>query len=360
MFMPLILIVEDNESVLDELVLGLELRGYEVIASQNGRVALDYLEDMMTQPDLIMSDISMPEISGYQLLEQVQTRWADIPFIFLTGFASLEDIRKGKQLGADDYIVKPFEIDDVVIAIENKLRRLHQWRNSTSQQVKMVRQELLTLIQGEINVSQSDIQLMIEELESMPSEFSYRALEALRQQARSINRLVEQIVLLTKMDRGYFKHDYEAQLGRYKISTILEAVFTGLREEFNEESLVLRYEPNDISVVGIQELLIAAFTEVLRNAFLFSIEEPVVAINTRIQGAFIVVRILDHGVGITEADLPYVWERFVRLYPTGKPQQGAGVGLSIAYQCLQLHNGSISIESRPNVGTVVTLSFRVA
>jgi signal transduction histidine kinase len=357
--MPHILVVEDNPSVLEEIVFNLEMKGFQVVQATNGRAALDYLESGRTLPDVIVSDISMPEMSGYQLLEQMQKRWADIPFIFLTAFASQDDIRAGKQLGADDYIVKPFDVKDLIIAIENKLRRLQQWRNSTSLQIQSARQELLTLIQGEVGILQSDIQLVLEDLEALPSEFSYKALEAIKKQTYSINRLIEHIVLLTKMDRGYFKQYYEEQAHLCKLYPIIGRVCEALKQEFSEDNISFRYEQNEVSVVGLDELLALIFNEVLRNALLFSPNEQTVAINVKSNEQVAIIKVMDHGMGIAERNLPHVWDRFSQFYRTGKPQQGAGLGLSVAYQCLHLHNGNVTIESRPNVGTVVTLYLPV-
>jgi two-component system, sensor histidine kinase and response regulator len=353
--MPRILVVEDNASVLEEVVYGLEMSGFQVVQATNGRAALDYLESARTSPDIIVSDISMPEMTGYQLLEQVQKRWADIPFIFLTAYASHEDVRTGKQLGADDYIVKPFEVKDLIIAIENKLRRLQQWRSSTSQQIQSARQELLTLIQGEVGILQSDIQLVLEDLEALPSEFSYKALDAIKKQTYSINRLVKQIVLLTKMDRGYFKQYYEEQAHRCKLYPIIEMVCETLKQEFAEDKVSFHYEQNEVSVVGLAELLALIFNEVLRNALLFSSNEQTVAISVKVNQQVAVIKVVDRGMGIAEKNLPHVWDRFNQFYRTGKPQQGAGLGLAVAYQCLRLHGGNATIESRPNVGTIVTL-----
>lgn len=120
---PVILLVEDNLPILEELQLLLEFSHYEVITATNGKKALDRLRNSEIIPNLIISDIMMPEMDGYELFKRVSTnsRWYHIPFLFLTALSSPNDIRLGKMLGVDDYIIKPFKEEDLLASIAGKL-----------------------------------------------------------------------------------------------------------------------------------------------------------------------------------------------------------------------------------------------
>lgn len=124
---PVLLIVEDNLDVLYNLKLTLEFNGYEVITAENGIKAIEILSNLNTPnlPNLIISDIMMPEMNGYDFFKRVSENlvWNSIPFIFLTAKTSPQDIRFGKMLGVDDYLVKPFKEEDLLASIAGKISR---------------------------------------------------------------------------------------------------------------------------------------------------------------------------------------------------------------------------------------------
>jgi CheY-like chemotaxis protein len=125
MLKSLILLVEDEKDILRITTTTLEIRGYDVITAINGADALKLLSGLERLPDLIISDVMMPIMDGYDLFKNVSTdlRFSQIPFIFLTAYSAPKDVRFGKMLGVDDYITKPFTTEDFYAAIEGKLIR---------------------------------------------------------------------------------------------------------------------------------------------------------------------------------------------------------------------------------------------
>ncbi len=122
-----ILIVDDNPRLLTAVQQVLEGEGYHVLTATDGLEALTLMQQ--TRPDLIIADIAMPRMNGYQLYERVSQNpnWVMIPFIFLTARGLDSDIRYGKEIGVDDYLVKPVEPDDLLAATRGKLKRARQW-----------------------------------------------------------------------------------------------------------------------------------------------------------------------------------------------------------------------------------------
>jgi DNA-binding NarL/FixJ family response regulator len=121
-----ILVVEDDPGARSAIEDLLQLHGYKVRTARDGLEALEIMHKQT--PDLILADILMPGMNGYQFYLRVQSRpdWLWIPFIFLTAKGSLEDIRMGREMGVDDYIVKPFEPEDLLAAITGRLERFEQ------------------------------------------------------------------------------------------------------------------------------------------------------------------------------------------------------------------------------------------
>ncbi len=121
-----ILVVDDQTELLLGIQLTLEAAGYRVLLAQDGHLALELL---LHEPvDLILADIAMPEMNGYQLYEKVRadSRLVQVQFVFLTARAMASDIRYGKALGADDYLTKPVKPEDLLAAIEGRLRRARE------------------------------------------------------------------------------------------------------------------------------------------------------------------------------------------------------------------------------------------
>ncbi len=122
---PLIFVVDDNLVLLKNLRHLLEVNYYDVITANNGKIALELLSTPKRIPEIIISDITMPEMDGYDLFEAVSNNdmLNHIPFIFLTGLNTPDDVRFGKILGVDDYLTKPFAIEDLLAIIAGKISR---------------------------------------------------------------------------------------------------------------------------------------------------------------------------------------------------------------------------------------------
>ena len=118
-----ILVIEDNEEVREVLEEVLELSGYEVHSAENGMDGVELA--LSNPPDLILCDVMMPKLDGFGVLNILGRKpaTADIPFIFLTAKAEKSDFRRGMNLGADDYITKPFYKDDLLSVIETRLKK---------------------------------------------------------------------------------------------------------------------------------------------------------------------------------------------------------------------------------------------
>ncbi|TFG22180.1 MAG: response regulator [Promethearchaeota archaeon] len=136
---PFILVVEDNVDLLFNLDLILKSNDYRTLLAKNGIDAIEKLEKANQQPDIIISDILMPKMNGYEFFQHISNdpRWSSIPFIFLTARAAQKEVRLGKLLGADDYITKPFEEKDLLAAISGRLNRI--------QRIEKINEKLLNL-----------------------------------------------------------------------------------------------------------------------------------------------------------------------------------------------------------------------
>lgn len=121
--MKKILTIEDEKVSRTLLMNVLKAQSFQAIGAENGRVGVELANEY--QPDLILCDIMMPEMNGYEVLKALQEnpKTATIPFIFLTGKTQRDDVRRGMQLGADDYLMKPFDLDELLGAIATRFKK---------------------------------------------------------------------------------------------------------------------------------------------------------------------------------------------------------------------------------------------
>ncbi|MBE9129987.1 MULTISPECIES: response regulator transcription factor [unclassified Coleofasciculus] len=119
--MKKILIIEDESFIRDNLIELLEIEGFEAIGAENGNIGVQKAKDY--QPDLILCDVMMPELNGYGVLESLRQDSAteNIPFMFLTASADKGNLQKIRELGINDYILKPFNVDKFLVVIADRL-----------------------------------------------------------------------------------------------------------------------------------------------------------------------------------------------------------------------------------------------
>lgn len=125
--MKRLLLAEDDFDFAAILKQYLELHQFEVIWAENGEIALDYFKNQAF--DICIFDVMMPKMDGFSLAEKIITINPEIPFIFLTARKLKEDKIIGLKLGADDYIIKPFEVDELILRLQNILKRIEQKRS---------------------------------------------------------------------------------------------------------------------------------------------------------------------------------------------------------------------------------------
>lgn len=149
-----ILIVDDEERIRELIKMNLELAGYECSEAEDGEAAIEKMKEM--KPDLALLDIMLPKKNGYEIAEDFIK--ADIPIIFLTAKDSVVDKVKGLKLGADDYIVKPFESMELLARIEAVLRR--KGKDNEEFEFKGVKINFLT---REVKVNNEPVEMTAQE-----------------------------------------------------------------------------------------------------------------------------------------------------------------------------------------------------
>jgi two-component system, sensor histidine kinase and response regulator len=360
---PRILVVEDNEALLTILQDILLQEGYAVDAVSGAALALKVMEGV--RPDLIVSDIVMPNMDGYAFCERVRARpeWAAIPFIFVSAKTDKDDVLKAKELGAEDYIVKPFGRDELVLAVRARIKRAQAIRQSMDAEFERLRQEITRVLSHELRTPLSILLLHtepgLEQIGSLGPERLSELLTGIRQGAQRLNRLSEDLLLLVALDTGQAaqEHARDAKV-RDDLGSIIENTVAHYQPQAAAQAVTVQVKiANDLSVVRLHESgFTDALARLLHNAIKFSsMPGQRVTVSAQSVEGGVEVAVADQGIGITPEELPHIFERFRETNHNGVEQQGCGVGLAIARGLIGLHGGQIRVESAPGQGSVFTI-----
>jgi signal transduction histidine kinase len=367
-----ILFVEDNDDLRENAALVLELEGYEVRVARDGREALDVLEQGFV-PHLIVSDIMMPRMDGYEFFAAVreQAKLKAVPFIFLTARGSRQDISMGRMLGADDYLVKPFDPEEFLIAIQNKLQRAAEIGAHAAENLNNARRLLVQLLSHELRTPLTYVTggfaLLAEELEAQPASSRTEdirvSLDLIQSGTQRLNRLAEQMVLYSEIVSGVVANQVRSASEPVPLhEVVLDALdlLHDLCREHGPEIAPSLAEAEPVVVWGVRGLLITAISEVIRNAIQYSPKSGKVRLVVTREGDQGVLTVIDRGLGVQPEDQHRIWDVLFQSGRERTEQQGVGMGLPIAKGIVTAHDGDVILFSVPGEGTEVTFRLPLA
>lgn len=135
-----ILLVEDEENIRNVVKLNLEMEGYEVVETENGKAAVHIFQEQHF--DLLILDVMLPEMNGFEICEQVRLSNTTVPIIFLTAKDTPQDRVAGLKKGADDYLTKPFNLEELLLRVQNLLKRSNKQAAEVSEIFKFGNSEV--------------------------------------------------------------------------------------------------------------------------------------------------------------------------------------------------------------------------
>lgn len=365
---PSILVVEDHEPLLTAIQAILEAENFEVLTARDGIEALKVMEQ--ARPDLIVADIMMPRMDGYAFYDQVRSHpaWVPIPFIFLTAKAGKEDMIKGKSLGAEDYITKPFELQDLLVAIRARLERAQAIRRVTTSEFDQLKQQIVTILSHELRTPLTYIQgytsLAMDDIQSLSPEALQEFLRAIKRGADRLTRLVEDLLLLIRLDTGQALEEFKllAQI-RQDAAELIRRTARQYEEQASAQGLRIEVNvPSDLPPLQLCEpLFVDILGRLLDNAIKFTHGKgKQIIISARTTDEQVDIAIQDEGAGIPASELSHLFERFRQIEREKQEQQGVGLGLAIAQELTRLHGGLITVESKYGEGSTFTIHLPIA
>ncbi len=363
-----ILVVDDHEPLLVAIRGILEGEGYAVFTATNGARALQMMEEVY--PNLIVADIMMPRMDGYGLYEAIrnQSEWVTIPFIFLTAKAEKADRLKGKDMGAEDYLTKPFDPQELVVAVRSRLGRARDIQEVAEARFDQLRQQIVNVLGHELRTPLTYVrgytELALEDVPSLSSDQVQEFLLGIKRGADRLYRLVENLLLLVQLDTGRTAEEFRVLVCVHRdLGATLDVVIHQHERQAAAQgvTLELEAEPNLPPVRLCEPLFVDALGRLVDNGIKFSRDEgKQVTVSARAADGWLEVTVADEGVGIHAKELPHLFERFRQIDRETMEQQGTGLGLALAQELIHLHDGEITVESTPGVGSTFTIRLPVA
>ncbi|MCA9906186.1 MAG: response regulator [Anaerolineae bacterium] len=361
---PHLLVVEDDTNLLEGVQSVLELEGYFVTTAVNGVHALQWLYAEESRPDLIISDIMMPQMDGLQFLHEVRKdpRFTAIPFIFLTARGEKSDIHRGKRMGVDDYIVKPFDTDDLLIAVESRLRRHEALQAVQVNAIAAVKHNILNVLNHEFRTPLTYIVAyadMLNQPEALSHDEILSFLHGVNSGAVRLRRLVENFIQLVELQSGETERTYLSR--RAQIDNVREIVNLAQQQassnyaERSPNVFQIDIEPGLPPFIADAELLRVAVTQLLDNAIKFSRVGATIKVTARSRDGQVFLSVADGGRGVTPEEQEKIWDMFYQINRAYYEDQGAGSGLAIVKGIAQVHGGYVELESQTGRGSTFTM-----
>jgi two-component system sensor histidine kinase/response regulator len=348
-----ILVVDDSPDSLELLRGLLEAQGHKVRLAATGNLALELAR--AEPPDLILLDIGMPEMNGYEVCQILRSEPAlqSVPVLFLSAMAGAADKLRAFQAGGVDYITKPFEIEEVAARVRTQLelrrqRRALQANYGRLKELEQLRDNLVHMIVHDLRSSLTGIRLSLDLLGESISPTDSKGAGLLGKAQTGVDRLSEmtaQLLDISRLEAGQMPlNKVESDLGQTALAAIesISAWVSGPRWRWEA--------PAPVRLLHDREIIRRVIENLLGNALKFAPRESELKVAITRDGTTARVSVTDSGPGIPPASQRKIFEKFAQLSPENRAL-GAGLGLAFCKLAVEAHGGRIGVTSQPGQGS---------
>ncbi len=374
-----ILIVEDDKDLLSGIQDVVESTDFveedttynvQVLCASDGQAGIDLLAS--TTPDLIISDVMMPKITGFEFLEYTQSRedLLHIPFIFLTAKDDVRAQHQGLLNGASLYLTKPFDFRILIKHIRSQLKKSFAQQGAQEQFHKAIKKEILKVLNHEFRTPLTYVtsysEMLTYKMEELQSIEGYQEhLRGIQAGCVRLSKLIDDFIIVIDLYSGGIKEDFhnQAEIINDFHSIITQALdHHGNLIEEEQVQVQLNLSKGLPSIVGVRTQIVNILVRLLDNALKFSQKmdrETLIQIETKQVGDELHIIVCDNGQGMPSRIVDNIFDLFYQHNRMVQEQQGAGVGLHIVASLMKFHNGRIEIKSEIDQGSEFTLIFPI-
>ncbi|MBN1780582.1 hybrid sensor histidine kinase/response regulator [bacterium] len=347
----LVLIVDDVPRNLQVLGSALKNDRIEIAAALNGRQALSILEK--AKPDLILLDVMMPEMDGFETMKYIKENpeTTDIPVIFLTARTEIEDVVKGLELGAVDYITKPFNRVELLTRVHNHLEL--KYSRDALRDANAAKDKFFSIISHDIRTPFAVIIGFAEYLAEHSKTMEKNRLLELSQDILSVSRqahqLFENLLQWARSQAGRIEFKPE----KVEFKRLVDENIQYIKNRANEKGIQLNVTiPENLTVYGDRNMLHTIFRNLTSNAVKFTRPGGNVRISAEPEKDSYIFCVEDTGVGMPDDIRKKLFRIDEHVSTAGTEQEeGSGLGLILVKEFVEKHGGSIWVESEPGKGS---------
>jgi len=352
-----ILIIDDEEGMRDSCCQALSKEGYFLETAGDGDTGWQKIREK--GPDIVLVDLKIPGISGMELLEKTREYDPSIISVVITGYASIESAVEAMRRNAYDFLPKPFTPEQLRIIVKRGLerRRLSIEAMRLRREKKKMREYFITLVSHQLR---SPLITILQTFEVILEGFGGKVageqkgmMEEVKLRIEELLQLINDWLNMSHMDTGNLIERFE----EVKLEPIISKSIELLQPLARKKEIVIKAELDGLPlIIGHKEALKQAFVNIISNGINYNRQGGTMTIRGRAEEDYVVVDISDTGIGISEENLPFIFEEFFRV--KNKETQGitgSGLGLSIAKRLIEAHHGNIKVASKAGCGTTFSL-----
>ena len=358
--MTKILVIDDETMLREAIVLGLRAENFEVFEAEDGISGMQLARSI--HPDLIVSDINMRGMDGYDTLAALRTdkTTANIPFVLMTGRADLKGMRLGMSLGADDYLPKPFRLNELVDVVRTRIgkqqairqeaeTRLSELRSNISM---MLPHELLTPLTGIIGMAE----MIVNEADTLTPNELREFGNDIKLSGVRLHRLIMNFLVYAQIEMMTIQPERVRLLREVNPIPVGGTVENTARRKTQDvgRAADLQLDLQAGEVAMSESNLTKIVEELVDNACKFSSVGKPISVRTLTDGDWTEINVTDQGRGMKPEHVANIGA-YVQFERRIHEQQGSGLGLAIVSRLAELHGGQITITSQPDMGTTVTV-----
>ena len=360
-----ILIVDDVMSNVLLLKVLLTNEKFAIATASNGRQALEQVEK--GNPDLVLLDVMMPDMSGFEVAQHLKSnpKTADIPIIFLTALNSTADIVKGFQVGANDFISKPFNKEELIIRVTHQIslvaaKRLILSKTEELQRTIAGRDKLYSVIAHDLRSPMGSIKMVLNMLIlNLPAEKigteMYELLTMANQTTEDVFSLLDNLLKWTKSQIGKLNVVYQ-DVDLVEVTDSVIEIFSMVASL--KKIKIREMKPEKMMVNADIDMLKTVVRNLLSNAIKFSKENSEVLVKMEEVDGMAVVSVQDHGCGISEEGQKKLLHTDTHFSTFGtNNEEGSGLGLLLCKDFVVKNGGKLWFTSKEGVGSVFSFSI---
>lgn len=360
----IILVIDDEESMRFACKSVLEEAGFHVVEAADGDAG--FASAQQHHPDLVLCDIEMPNKNGFELLRLFRAHppTSGIPFVFLTGRTEKSAMRKGMDLGADDFLTKPFTGGELLSTVNARFQRAVARDKETGQKLDELRHNISNAVPHELRTPLSGIlgfgTILKEQAGSLGPQELAEIADHIVGSGKRLQNTLEKFWLYSEISMKARDEATRATLQGSELPGAEKAVAA-----FAKQKARAHGRPDDLRLLTLPEVGLRInekhfsilLEEILENAFKFSKSGSVVEVSAEVNPFGWEIRIKDNGKGMSPGEIDRVGG-FMQFGRQKQEQQGLGLGLAIVHEIVALYGGELHIESVAGQGTNVRVRLK--